>query len=78
MATDSSSPEPAHDPSALARLAARIKNWGDELGFDRVGIADVDLSAEEPHLKRWLDRGFHGDMSYMARHGMKRARPAEL
>ncbi len=26
----------------------------------------------------WLERGFHGDMAYMAAHGLKRARPAEL
>ena len=26
----------------------------------------------------WLADGFHGDMGYMARHGLKRARPAEL
>lgn len=26
----------------------------------------------------WLARGFHGEMHYMASHGLKRARPAEL
>ena len=26
----------------------------------------------------WLARGFHGEMGYMAAHGLKRARPAEL
>ena len=26
----------------------------------------------------WLEQGFHGDMAYMANHGLKRARPAEL
>lgn len=26
----------------------------------------------------WLAHGFHGDMAYMASHGLKRARPAEL
>lgn len=26
----------------------------------------------------WLARGFHGEMAYMASHGLKRARPAEL
>ena len=61
-----------------ANLAANVKAWGEALGFDRVGIADVDLSAEEPHLARWLARGFHGSMAYMSRHGTKRSRPAEL
>lgn len=43
-----------------------------------MGVADVDLSAAEPRLVDWLERGFHGEMSYMARHGLARARPAEL
>ncbi|MEM6641072.1 MAG: tRNA epoxyqueuosine(34) reductase QueG [Pseudomonadota bacterium] len=68
-------PAPA-DP--LRALAAQIKDWGSELGFSAVGITDVDLTDEEPHLKRWLERGFHAGMDYMARHGMKRARPDEL
>jgi epoxyqueuosine reductase len=29
-------------------------------------------------LQAWLDNGFHGSMAYMAQHGMRRARPAEL
>lgn len=62
----------------LAGLAARIRQWGAELGFGAVGIADVDLSDAEAGLQQWLDAGFHGRMDYMARHGMKRARPAEL
>jgi epoxyqueuosine reductase len=61
-----------------ARLARSIKAWGRELGFQAVGIADTDLGAAEAGLARWLAAGFYGDMDYMARHGMKRARPAEL
>jgi epoxyqueuosine reductase len=61
-----------------AALAQRIKQWGAELGFQRVGIADADLSAAEPRLLEWLDRGWHGEMEYMARHAALRARPAEL
>ena len=61
-----------------ALLAARIKRWGAELGFQAVGIADADLSAAEPRLTEWLQRGWHGEMDYMARHGATRARPAEL
>ncbi|HEX7970943.1 MAG TPA: tRNA epoxyqueuosine(34) reductase QueG [Thiobacillus sp.] len=62
----------------LGRLAAQIKQWGRELGFAAVGIADGDLSAAEAGLQAWLDRGFHGEMDYMAAHGVKRSRPAEL
>ena len=62
----------------LEKLAHHIKQWGRELGFDQVGITGINLAAEEPRLQAWLDAGFHGQMHYMAQHGMLRARPAEL
>jgi epoxyqueuosine reductase len=65
----------AMDRSALAR---DIKRWAGELGFQQAGIADCDLSTAERHLLEWLDKGWHGDMDYMARHGAARARPAVL
>ena len=61
-----------------ATLAQTIKHWGHELGFQHVGITDTDLGAHETHLLNWLDQGRHGAMDYMARHGVKRSRPAEL
>jgi epoxyqueuosine reductase len=61
-----------------AALARDIKVWAGELGFADAGISGVDLGADEQHLDRWLDDGHHGDMEYMARHGAKRSRPAEL
>ncbi len=62
----------------LPELARAIKAWGAELGFADVRIADVDLAHAEQGLQDWLAAGSHGDMDYMASHGMKRARPAEL
>jgi epoxyqueuosine reductase len=62
----------------FSRLARDIKQWGRDLGFQETGISDADLSREESRLLEWLDRGWHGEMDYMARHGVKRARPAEL
>ncbi|WP_334188377.1 tRNA epoxyqueuosine(34) reductase QueG [Noviherbaspirillum sp.] len=62
----------------LTALALAIKAWGRELGFADVRISDTDLSAAEDGLRSWLADGHHGDMDYMAAHGMKRARPAEL
>ncbi|MBS4095461.1 MAG: tRNA epoxyqueuosine(34) reductase QueG [Sulfuricella sp.] len=66
------------DGHDYTRLAGDIKLWGRELGFAAVGIADTDLSVAEARLEAWLARGFHGDMDYMASHGVKRSRPAEL
>jgi epoxyqueuosine reductase len=65
-------------PPDLPALARAIKAWGTELGFADVRIADVDLSHAEAGLQAWLDAGNHGEMDYMASHGIKRARPAEL
>jgi epoxyqueuosine reductase len=67
-----------HAAVDLAALANDIRRWGAELGFQRVGISDVDLQDAEPRLLEWLRAGFHGEMDYMAKHGVKRARPAEL
>ncbi len=67
-------PARVEDTAALAR---QIKTWAGELGFQQAGIADPDLSADEARLLAWLDAGRHGEMHYMARHGLKRSR-AEL
>ncbi|MFN3884218.1 MAG: tRNA epoxyqueuosine(34) reductase QueG [Rhodocyclaceae bacterium] len=59
-------------------LKEKIRSWGRKLGFAAVGFAGIDLGAAERGLIDWLSAGCHGTMDYMARHGMKRARPAEL
>jgi epoxyqueuosine reductase len=56
----------------------RLQAWAQELGFSQIGVSGVDLADAEPGLAAWLAQGFHGDMAYMAAHGMKRARPAAL
>lgn len=72
-------PKPNYpDAAILSRLALQIKGWGKALGFARVGICDTDLTSEEIKLQTWLDKGYHGEMAYMASHGMMRARPQEL
>src|SRR6185295_7205222 len=59
-------------------IEERIKRWGRELGFDAIAVAGTELAEEEARLIDWLGRGWHGEMEYMARHGARRARPAEL
>ncbi len=62
----------------MATLARQIKAWGLELGFQQLGIADIDLELAETRLADWLDRGYQGEMDFMSRHGTRRSRPAEL
>ncbi len=71
-------PAPELSAAQLAALAGRIKQWGAELGFQQLGITDTQLDAHEGHLQTWLAEHFHGSMTYMERHGLKRSRPAEL
>jgi epoxyqueuosine reductase len=59
-------------------LLADIRRWGTELGFARIGVANIDLAADEARFLDWLRDGFNGEMRYMAAHGSKRSRPAEL
>jgi epoxyqueuosine reductase len=72
---------PLGPPAALpdlAALARGIRAWGQELGFGALGIARASLPEDEAWLKRWLALGRHGEMAWMARHGTRRSRPAEL
>ncbi|MFN3587717.1 MAG: tRNA epoxyqueuosine(34) reductase QueG [Moraxellaceae bacterium] len=60
----------------LAQLAADIKTWGRELGFQQVGISDIDLGQHPARLAEWIARGFHADMDFMA--DPRRTQPAAL
>ncbi|OCW98635.1 tRNA epoxyqueuosine(34) reductase QueG [Alishewanella sp. HH-ZS] len=61
------------------QISQQIKTWAKELGFQSCGISRPQLGAEqEARLQQWLDAGYHGEMQYMAEHGMLRARPTEL
>ncbi|TXS89246.1 tRNA epoxyqueuosine(34) reductase QueG [Parahaliea maris] len=69
---------PTLSPEAQQDLLGRIHAWAAELGFQQVGVADVDLGEHREYLQKWLDAGYHGSMDYMARHGSKRSRPEGL
>ena len=62
----------------LRALVPHIRRWGRELGFQQLGIADIDLSKAEARLFQWLQQGYQGDMHFLHKHGTKRSRPAEL
>jgi len=62
----------------LNQLAADIKVWGRELGFQQVGITDIDLGDAEARLQAWLAKGYHGSMEWLTAHDNKRSRPADL
>ncbi len=59
-------------------LAGLISDWGTSLGFDAVGIADVDLKEPGQHLADWIARNYHGEMEWMTHHGDMRSQPGKL
>jgi epoxyqueuosine reductase len=61
-----------------AELGDAISIWAKDLGFQKVGITDIDLSEHEPHVRAWLDKGFHGSMGYLQRNLEKRLHPEQL
>jgi epoxyqueuosine reductase len=71
VGTDAAAPD-------AAALVGDIKRWSADLGFARLGVANIDLARDEAHFRDWLRAGFNGEMDYMSRHGTKRSRPAEL
>ncbi len=62
----------------LRTLAADIHRWGQESGFQHVGITDTDVSAHASKLKDWLKKDYHGEMQYMANREALRQQPDAL
>jgi epoxyqueuosine reductase len=69
---------PTHSKQELSTLKTDILRWGEELGFQQLGVSDIDLGKAEGQLQAWLKDGRHGEMHYMHRHGSKRSHPEEL
>ena len=71
-------PSSTNSKQTMAELAVKIKQWGKDVGFDYIGISDIDLNQHESYLEKWLAKGMHGEMAYMHKHGSKRSHPEEL
>ncbi len=59
-------------------LLGQIRSWAQALGFQQLGVSDIDLSTADSKLQQWLALERHGSMHYMAAHDGKRSKPAEL
>ena len=78
LAMDQRPPIASDQLGADAALLDRIREWGDALGFQALGFTGVDLQQHEEYLQKWLAKGYHGEMEWMARHGSKRSQPNAL
>ena len=74
--TDPHSIDLAHPRLHAAKL--ELATLAGTFGFSKLGIASIEIPADEQHLLRWLDAGYHGEMEYMRRHGVLRSRPSDL
>lgn len=70
--------KPIVSQQTMQSLKEDIRAWALNLGFDHIGISDINLAEHEAYLLNWLDSGMQGEMDYMQRHGTKRSRPSEL
>jgi len=78
LAETSFSRQPVSGSLLPGQLKQDIKLWGQELGFQQIGIADTHLSEAEKQLTQWLNNSYHGEMAYMQRHRSLRANPHHL
>lgn len=76
--TDGATATAMTDERDLKDLAAKIKDWATELGFQQAGITDVDLAEHEAFLREWLAKGYHGSMGWMEQNIDKRLQPDQL
>lgn len=61
-----------------AELVEKMRVWATELGFAELRVSDVHIAGAEERLTSWLEKGYHGEMHYMAAHGMKRCHPEQI
>ncbi len=63
------------EPEPMTRLRRVIEDEARAHGFSAIGVTRPELPLEAERLRRWLEMGHHGSMSYLARYGMRRAHP---
>jgi epoxyqueuosine reductase len=66
------------DARSLAELVTNLRGWAQELGFADAGVSHLELGDDLAHLRRWLERGYHGGMDYLTRSPEARTEPARL
>lgn len=62
----------------MNQLLKQMQVWARSLGFQSLGVSDIALQQAESHLNNWVEKGFHGDMDFMVKHGQKRSHPDQL
>ena len=59
-------------------ITEKIKVWGHELGFDEIGISDINLNQTKKSYHEWIKAGFQGEMHYLEKHQDIKFDPTQL
>ena len=59
-------------------LTRRVEGLGLALGFDRVGVAPAQSSPRSEFVRAWIERGYAGEMHYLARNLERRLNPGRV
>ena len=62
----------------MKTIAKKIKSLGLDLGFDHIGISDIDLEHAKKPYDDWLKSNFQGDMGYLKKHSELKFNPQKL
>lgn len=62
----------------MQRIVKKIKSLGLELGFNHIGISDLNLDHAKKPYQDWIKSNFQGDMSYLKRHSDFKFNPQKL
>ncbi|MBM3203571.1 tRNA epoxyqueuosine(34) reductase QueG [Candidatus Woesearchaeota archaeon] len=62
----------------MVHLKEQIRDWGQALGFQQVGISDIDLGEASARFREWLAAGWQGSMTWMADRAELRLHPDAL
>lgn len=62
----------------FSSVEEKIRSWALALGFSSVGFSGTGLNEAGTRLAAWLEKGFHGEMHYMAKHAPLRSNPELL
>jgi len=65
-------------PTASVELTKLVKSAARSVGFELVGITSAAPSQTIGAYSEWIDRGFHGEMGYLAEHLTAKRDPRHL
>lgn len=70
--------KPSASSALYAELRLQINEWAQELGFQAVGVTDMDVGRYIERFDHWLDSGYQADMNWISDRRELRIKPQSL